>query len=330
MQRAEPPSAQTPEDARRVRFASGLRAVAFGILSNAALILLKGTVGVLGHSQGLVADAVHSGADLINSLSAFVSLLISRRPGDWNHPYGHGRAEALAATFASFIVGSAGLLVAWDSLQKLRAGHAGSPAWLTFWVALAALLLKLGLAVYAGRVARRIHSQAVSADARDHLTDVVATVFVLAGILAARGGYPLFDVLAGFVVAGFILYTAFEIFRAAARDLMDTSIDAALGAQVVAAVRAVPGVLTVTGIAGRTLADVTLIEVHIEVKPTMPAGEVGRVVDAIKQRLVGRLPGVTHVVVEVNSTMLEPAALAVFCAEPEDASVERKHGERLS
>ncbi len=160
----------TPADAaRQARFRSGLRAVAFGISSNALLIALKGAAGVLGHSQGLVADAVHSAADLANSIAAGASLLIARRPGDGQYPYGHGRAEALAATFAAFVVGSAGLLVGWDALRDLVAGHHQTPDWLTFWVALVALTVKLSLAVYAGRVARRTHSQAVNADARDHL-----------------------------------------------------------------------------------------------------------------------------------------------------------------
>ncbi|MHB8575480.1 MAG: cation diffusion facilitator family transporter, partial [Dehalococcoidia bacterium] len=291
------------EQVRAARFASGLRAVAFGIASNTLLIVLKGTAGVAGHSQGLVADAVHSTADLANSLAAFTSLLISRRPGDWNHPYGHGRAEALAANFAAFIVGTAGLLVGWDALQKIRAGHGEAPAWLTLWVALFALVLKLGLAIYARRVARRIHSQAVSADARDHLTDVVATAFVIAGILVARAGYPVFDSLAGFVVAGFILYTAAEIFREAARELMETSLDRKLGMYLLQEVRLVPGAVAVTGIAGRTLADVTIVEVHIDVAPDMPARELGQVIDAIKQRLIRQAQRVAHVVVEANSSV---------------------------
>src|SRR5487761_1645013 len=162
---------------RSARFQSGFRAVAFGIVSNLVLIVLKGTAGVAGHSQGLVADAVHSGADLVNSLAAFTSLLVSRRPGDLNHPYGHGRAEALAANFASFVIGAAGLIVAWESIQKLRGGHWATPALLTLWVALVALAIKMGSAVYTRRIARRIRSKAVSADARDHLSDVVGTAF---------------------------------------------------------------------------------------------------------------------------------------------------------
>ena len=124
-----------------------------------------------------------------------------------------------------------------------------------------------------------------------------------------RANYPLFDPLGGFVVAGFILYTAFEILRAAVHELMDTRMDVALATQVAEAVRSVPGVARVVGMADRTLADVTIIEVHIDVDPAMPAGAVGQLIDAIRQRLIGALPGIGHVVVEVNSSLHEPAAL---------------------
>ena len=304
---------------RRERYRSGLRAVAFGLLSNLGLIALKGTIGVLGHSEALVADAVHSGADLINSLFAFVSLLISRRPPDPTHPYGHGRAEALSATFASFIIGAAGLLVAWDAIGSLIGGHREPPDWLTLWAALAALALKLGLSAYAGRVGRRIRSKAVLADARDHLNDVVASAFVVAGILIARLGYPIFDPVAGLLVAGFILYTAVEIFRDAARELMDTSLSAPLAERILCEVEQVAGVRCISGIAGRTLADITLVEIHLDVDPAMTVGEAGRLIDEIKRRVTAAEPEVNHVVVEMNSGMSEPEALAVTRRPPPPA-----------
>ena len=146
---ALPPTA-TSTEARRERFASGLRAVAFGVVSNAALIVLKGVAGILGHSQGLIADAAHSGADLVNSLAALVSLLISRRPGDRRHPYGHGRAEAQAANFAAFVVGAAGVLVGWEALRTLRARTAATPDLLTLWVAITVVKLARALRTRCG------------------------------------------------------------------------------------------------------------------------------------------------------------------------------------
>ncbi|HZU77035.1 MAG TPA: cation diffusion facilitator family transporter, partial [Dehalococcoidia bacterium] len=105
--------------ARERRFARGIRALALSIGVNLALIALKGTVGVLGHSDALVADAVHSGADLANAIVALGSLLISRRPADPTHPYGHGRAEALAANVAAMVIGAAGAVVAWEAGKTL-------------------------------------------------------------------------------------------------------------------------------------------------------------------------------------------------------------------
>lgn len=297
--------------ARGARYRAGLRALALGIVSNSLLIALKGVAGVVGHSQGLVADAIHSAADLVNSSFAFVSLLVSRRPADAAHPYGHGRAEALSATFAAFLIGAAGLLVGWTAIQAMRGPRTTAPDWLTFWVAVVALAVKLVLAVYAGGVARRTRSKAVLADARDHLTDVLSTSVVIAGIVAARFGARGFDSLAGLIVAGFIIFTAFNVFREAALELMDTSVDAGLRDAICARVATVDGVLAVSGIAGRTMADITLVEVHIDVDPLMTAGEAGRVVDAIKRALIGPLPGVHHVVVEMNSSIDEPQALAV-------------------
>jgi cation diffusion facilitator family transporter len=295
---------------RRRRFSQGLRAVFFGVVSNLGLIVLKAVVGVLGHSEALVADAVHSGADLVNSLLAFASLLVSRRPADITHPYGHGRAEALSANVAAMIIGSAGALVIWGSVTSLVHRHSTRPDWATLWVGLVAMALKLVLAVYTARIARRINSKAVNADARDHLADVLSSGVVVVGILAARLGAPLLDPLAGLVVGGFIIYTAAQIFLGAAHELMDTSLAPEVRAEVIAQAGAVQGI-RISGVAGRTIGDMTLVEIHADVDPTISVAEAGRIVDEVKSRLIGCIADVSHVVVELNSGVFEPETLRV-------------------
>ena len=295
---------------RRRRFSQGLRAVLFGVVSNLGLIVLKAVVGVLGHSEALVADAVHSAADLVNSLLAFASLLVSRRPADITHPYGHGRAEALSANVAAMIIGSAGALVIWGSVTSLVHRHSTRPDWATLWVGLVAMALKLVLAVYTARIARRINSKAVNADARDHLADVLSSGVVVVGILAARLGAPLLDPLAGLVVGGFIIYTAAQIFLGAAHELMDTSLAPEVRAEVIAQAGAVQGI-RISGIAGRTIGDMTLVEIHADVDPTLSVAEAGRIVDEVKSRLIGCIADVSHVVVELNSGVFEPETLRV-------------------
>ena len=295
---------------RRRRFSQGLRAVLFGVVSNLGLIVLKAVVGVLGHSEALVADAVHSAADLVNSLLAFASLLVSRRPADITHPYGHGRAEALSANVAAMIIGSAGALVIWGSVTSLVHRHSTRPDWATLWVGLVAMALKLVLAVYTARIARRINSKAVNADARDHLADVLSSGVVVVGILAARLGAPLLDPLAGLIVGGFIIYTAAQIFLGAAHELMDTSLAPEVRAEVIAQAGAVQGI-RISGVAGRTIGDMTLVEIHADVDPAISVAEAGRIVDEVKSRLIGCIADVSHVVVELNSGVFEPETLRV-------------------
>jgi cation diffusion facilitator family transporter len=306
-----PTASRFTPGAREQRHARGIRAVAIGIVVNALLIVLKATAGILGHSTGLVADAVHSGADLANSTLALASLLVSRRPADVTHPFGHGRAEALAANFAGVIIAGAGLLVGWESVSTLIQGTHSRPDWLTLWVGLAAVMLKLAMTIYAGRVASAINSKAVHADARDHLADVLSGSVVVLGILLARvAGWTLFDPIAGLIVSGFILWTAVEVWMGAANELMDTSLSPLVRAEVISEVGQVNGI-RMTGVAGRTIGDMTLVEIHADVDPNLTVGEAGRIVDAVKARLVGRVADVSHVVVELNSCNDEPSSLRI-------------------
>jgi len=246
----------------------------------------------------------------VNSLLAFASLLVSRRPADITHPYGHGRAEALSANVAAMIIGSAGALVIWGSVTSLVHRHSTRPDWATLWVGLVAMALKLVLAVYTARIARRINSKAVNADARDHQADVLSSGVVVVGILAARLGAPLLDPLAGLIVGGFIIYTAAQIFLGAAHELMDTSLAPEVRAEVIAQAGAVQGI-RISGVAGRTIGDMTLVEIHADVDPAISVAEAGRIVDEVKSRLIGCIADVSHVVVELNSGVFEPETLRV-------------------
>jgi cation diffusion facilitator family transporter len=294
-------------DAERSR--QGLAAAGFGIVVNLGLIILKGTIGVLGHSQALIADAVHSGADLLNSCIAAASFLYSRRPADWNHPYGHERGEAFASTVAAVLIAVAGVGVGYDSLMALLTRHPETPSALTFVAAAVAIVVKVGMSSYVGNLARRIHSKSLLAEARDHLVDVVASVLVIVGIALARWGLPWFDAVAGLGVAGFILITAGGILRDAAGELLDTSLSPEQRHRIMAVVEAVPGVVRVPGIAGRTIGYRILVELHVDLDPKLTVAEGAHIVDAIKGGVLAGVDDVRTVVVEINTDQFEPDAL---------------------
>lgn len=293
------------------RATQGIQAAALGIASNIALIVLKGTIGVAGHSQALIADALHSASDLLNSCIALASFLYSRRPPDWNHPYGHERAEAFASTIAAVLIGVAGVVVGRDSILTLMAPHGAIPSAITLVAAGIAIVVKLGLSNYVGAIARRTKSKSLVAEARDHLLDVIASVVVIAGILMARLGFRAFDAIAGIFVAIFILVTAVSLLLEAATELMDTSLSRVQRHEIIAISEAVTGVRRVHGIAGRTIGHTILVELHADVDPQLSVADGARIVDTIKERILSQVADVRTVVVELNTDQFEPEALSL-------------------
>ncbi len=294
-------------EARRAR--EGMHAAIIGIISNSVLIVLKGSIGVIGSSQALIADAIHSGSDLLNSCIALGSVLYARRPPDWDHPYGHERVEAFASTVAAVLIGVAGVVVAYDSITALIFGELRPPAALTLVAAGIALLIKLGLNRYVGAIARRTKSKAMATEARDHLIDVIVSAVVIAGIGLARLGVTWFDGVAGLFVAGFILVTAISLIYSAANELMDTSLSPEQRRAILCIAENVNGVCHVQAIAGRTIGHTILVEMHVDVDPSITVAEGARIVDAIKEQVLSRLDDVRTVVVELNTNQFEPEAL---------------------
>jgi cation diffusion facilitator family transporter len=301
-----------PAPSETTRAAKGLWGATLGIIANAGLILLKGIIGVVGHSQALIADAVHSGSDLLNSCITLASFFYSRRPPDWNHPYGHERAEAFASTVAAVLIAVAGGAAGYESVRALMRHPTQAPSLLTLVAAGVAIIVKFVLSGYVGNLARSIKSKSLLAEARDHVLDVISSLIVVAGIGLARLGLVQFDAIAGLAVTCFIFVTAYGILIDAARELMDTSLSPAQRRAIVVAAEAVPGVRRVHGVAGRTIGHTVLVELHVDVDPQLSVAQGAQIVDTLKERVREVIEDVRTVVVELNTDQYEPDALRLM------------------
>ncbi|MEO7001039.1 MAG: cation diffusion facilitator family transporter, partial [Ktedonobacterales bacterium] len=246
------------------RFAAAVWGPTLALVVNLALVLIKAIAGVISGSAALLADAGHSGADVANNVFVLASLFYSRRPADETHPYGHDRAEVLAAIGSAAILCAAGLYFGWDSIQKLIIGTP-VPTTLALWVAIGTLVVKLIVSRVELAIARDVASQAVQADARDNLADVFSSLAVIVGVVGARLGQPRLDGLAGVAIAGLILWTAVQIAAAASHELLDHNLDPALLARVRVVAERTPQVGAVLGVTGRGHSD--------QFSPRYPAAE---------------------------------------------------------
>ncbi len=295
-------SGQLPRTAAE-RFARAVWGPLLGLSVNLVLVIIKAVGGVVSGSAALLADAGHSGADVANNVLVIGSLVYARRPADETHPYGHDRAEVLAAIASSFLLAGAGLFFGWDSIQKLIEGTP-TPTPLALYVAIGTLIVKLVVVRVEGAIAHDVTSQAVAADARDSLADVLSSVAVVIGVIGARLGYPRLDGAAGVAIALLILYTAIMIGGTAMHELLEHNLDPVLLERVRAAAQAVPEVHRVAAVTGRAHGSDVLVELSIQVDPRMTVGAASDVAERVRRAVYEAVPEVGDAVVEFNTDHL--------------------------
>ncbi|MDD5647020.1 MAG: cation diffusion facilitator family transporter, partial [Candidatus Bipolaricaulis sp.] len=198
--------------------------VALGLCTNIVLALIKTTIGILGHSQALLADGINSTSDVVYYSVVALFMRMARKPPDEEHPYGHRQLESIAALVVGAFVITTAIAIFWDSVNStfdLLSGIEVAPvvAWASLFVAVGTVLVKIVLTVYTYRVARRTGNVAMSALAADHRNDVLSAGAASVGILLGRLGYAWVDPFAGAVVALFVLRTGIGIVRDTTADL---------------------------------------------------------------------------------------------------------------
>src|SRR5437667_401025 len=205
------------------RLERGLRATFLGMVANILLAAAKLVAGIVGHSHALVADAVESLADLFSSVIVWRGLVVAAEPADEDHPYGHGKAEPIAAAAVSTML----LLAAvWITVQAFRGiGHPRSaPAPFTLLVLLVVIVMKEGLFRLVLREAISVESSAVETDAWHHRSDVITSLAAAIGIsvaLVGGKGYESADDVAAIVAAVMIAWNGWRLLRPAMNELMD-------------------------------------------------------------------------------------------------------------
>ncbi|MDP1606452.1 MAG: cation diffusion facilitator family transporter [Rhodocyclaceae bacterium] len=295
----------TPPPAIRVdpqRFREGQRITWVSVAVNVVLTAMQIVVGFLAHSMALVADAMHTLSDIF--ADAFV--LWANRKGaeaaDDEHPYGHGRYETAASLVLGLLlmVTGAGILIsAAGRLQNLDALPAVGVA--AIWAALFTLAAKEGLFRYMRKVAERLRSPMLIANAWHARADALSSLVVAAGVGGALLGFPVADSAAAIIVGGMIIKAGGGFALEAMRELVDTGLAADEVARIRATLAATPGVIDLHELRTRRMAHQVLVDVHIQVdgRITVAAGhDIG---EAARHRVLAAHPEVLDVLIHLDA-----------------------------
>jgi cation diffusion facilitator family transporter len=287
------------------------RTALVSVVAACVLISLKLATGLATGSLGLISEAVHSGTDLVAALLTLFAVGVSGRPADQAHPYGHGKAEHLAALGEAGILVLASLYISYRALAVLvgAAEPDVNPTWYAFLVVLIVIAVDASRTGVSLRASRRYRSPALAANALHFGGDLLGSTAVLFGLLLARAGWPEGDAVAALFVAVLVLIAAARLMRGNVDVLMDrVPVDAERAAREAIA-RMDPAVqlrrLRMRQAAGRHFADVV-----IGVSPDAGVGQGHAAADAVEAAVQSALPG-SDVVVHV-----EPA--------PEDAALRER------
>ncbi|MFZ2114614.1 MAG: cation diffusion facilitator family transporter [Solirubrobacteraceae bacterium] len=239
------------------------RTALISVIAAATLVVIKLVVGLLSHSLGVLAEAIHSATDLAAAVLTLFAVRVARRPADREHPYGHGKAEHLSALGEGAILIGASIAIVIESIYRLT-GHGPrvETQWYTFAVLLVVIAIDATRSYASHQGAHRHSSAALSANALHFTLDLVGSVAVLVGLLLVRAGYPNADSIAALLVAGLALFSAVRLMRRSVYVLMDTSDDVA-ERKARNAIEAIPDIvslrrLRMREVAGRHFADIVV------------------------------------------------------------------------
>ena len=283
-------------------YRDAVRAAALGLAVNLLLGVAKVAAGLASGSVALLSDAVNSLGDAFTSGAVLFAFRVAQRPPDAEHPYGHTRAEAIAASNVALLITVSALAVAWEASRRFMTVHAIPPAW-TLWLAGANVVIKEGLYRYKIVVGRRTGSMAVIANAWDHRSDALCSLAVLAGLAVVRFGGPAFrgaDEIAALVVAAVIVYSGFRLFRQSASELMDVQADDELVNQIRRAASEVAGVQRVEKLWVRKSGMEHFADIHLEVDPEMTVARGHEIGHQVKDRLLAEFSTLRDVLVHLE------------------------------
>jgi cation diffusion facilitator family transporter len=279
-----------------------MKSAILGICVNFGLALTKCSAGLLGHSFALVADGIESITDVFSGLVVYFGLKIAVKPPDADHPYGHGKAEPVAALVVSLSLMTAALAIMYEGIREIIAPH-GTPAPYTLVVLAGVLVIKELLFRYVASVGDSIGSIAVKSDAWHHRSDALTSAFAFVGISIALLGGPGREAADGWAAVGaalVILYNAWKQLRPAILELSDVAPHPDIEAQVRAIAGSVPGILSMDKCFVRKMGLSFYVDLHIVVNGELTVREGHLLSHRVEDEILGARLSVAEVLVHVE------------------------------
>ena len=273
-----------------------------GLLANLFLAGFKFIAGIIGKSQALIADAIHSLTDLTTDIAVIAGSHYWSRPPDDDHPYGHKRLETLVTVFIGVVLFAASIGIGWKAISTLQQKHASPPGWIALVAAFVSIICKEAIYRWTAIIGKRVKSPALAANAWHHRTDALSSLPVLVAVAGAKAfpSWSFLDRLGAVVVSIFILHASIKIIWPGVSELIDAGVPTETRKKIRALALKNEDVLQVHDIRTRYISSSIQVDLHIVVDGTITVREGHVIADDVRDRIIEEIPEVLDVIVHVD------------------------------
>lgn len=272
----------------------------WSIFANISLSAYKGLLGAMTGSVALVADSLHSAADVVASVVTLFSLKVSDRKANEKYPYGYGNIQFIASSIVGVILILGAIYLMYESVMKIVMDTLEPPSAIAVLGAVVSIIVNELMYRYQGCVGKENNSPAIIANAWDNRSDALSSVGVLIGILFAVLGYPIADVLAALVVGVMVAKIGVELNVEAIEGLMDSSIEMDVLKTIYDIAMDTPKVDGVQFLRGRNVGEDVHVDICVLVKGKLKVNDGDVIAEAVKKRIFKAVAHVTDLQVAVS------------------------------
>lgn len=283
-----------------LRYKQAKKVTLVGAAINTLLGFIKLAGGFLFHSHALIADGIHSFADLVTDMMVLFASKYGSQDADESHPYGHKRIETAATFILALLLILAGSGIAWDSLDEIINHQHTKPGFMAVPIAVLSILANEALFHYTRLVGKRINSDLIIANAWHHRSDAASSAIVLTGLMGSLLGWIWFDAAAAIVVGCMIIHMGLSYGWDSVKELIDTAVEPQLLVEIEQIIQSIGGVQKIHQLRTRMMGGDIFIDVHILVSPTMSVSEGHFIAQHVHRALVNQLERVKDVTVHVD------------------------------
>lgn len=281
----------------------GMKVSVISISGNVFLSIFKFIAGIIGKSNAMISDSIHSLSDVLSTIVVMIGLKLASKKEDVSHPYGHERIECVASFILAIFLFITGLGIGWMGIKTIffeNYGEIKAPTLIALIAAIISIITKEAMYWYTRSVAKKIKSDALMADAWHHRSDALSSIGSLIGIGGAMMGFKLLDSIASIIICLCIIKVSYDIFMDSVDKMVDKACNSDFINKICDLVLSTNGVLNIDLIKTRLFGNKIYIDLEIAANQDLTLKEAHEIAQKVHDKIENNYEDVKHCMVHVN------------------------------